>query len=58
MTNGEKLYQKICEECGVDSLSDEELYRLILLFQERLGKLGDAPDIGAGQAVNLDADVS
>lgn len=54
----EKLYQAICKEIGVDSLSDEEVDRLISRLKECLGELGNSEDLSLGQMLNVDAHVS
>lgn len=53
-----ELYRAICEERGTDSLTDEDIARIASLLKERLCQLGDLADIGLGELVDVDANVS
>ena len=58
MDKEKELYKAICEECGVENLTDGEIRGIALLLKERLGQLSDLADIGLGELGHIDANVS
>ena len=57
MDKYQQLYGRICAETGRDGLSDEEIAKIALFLQRRLGQPGDAVDLCLGQIVHVDANL-
>ena len=53
----QQLYHKICVETGKNSLSDEEIAKIALFLQRRLGQAGNADDLSIGQIVHVDSNL-
>ena len=52
----QQFYRCICAEIGREALSDEEIAKIALFLQRRLGQPGDAADLSLGQLVHVDPD--
>lgn len=57
-TNSQKLYEQICTLMGKESLSDDEIHKIALFLQRRLGQAGDTADLGIRQLVNVDSQLT
>ena len=56
MDKRQKLYKMICAESGREKLSDEEIHKITLFLQRRLGQAGNAADLCLSQLVHVDPD--
>lgn len=58
MTREEELYQVVCQCCGVEALSDADIHRAALLLKGRLDDLADLPQLGVGEPIYIDPDIT